>query len=642
MEGFLMNERTRRIGTARPASVVVGGACAIVLLAACGNLDIGSFGDTSRPDASVPEAGGGGEAGSSTGTGGESGNSVGTGGTSSGSAGIGGRSGGFAGTGGAAGSSAGTGGAAGSSAGNASGGGPVGGSGPSDDVRERAAVDGFFDPPPASAFLLPSGTIAEQSWQYSFQAPSSDWGDPNFDASSFATGFTGFHFGSPRPYDRGRTPWPQASPELWARATLTVTSPEEIPELVFWGRWDDKLEIYVNGELAASEAAWSSGYRYLGLREPARAALRVGDNTIAVHVTDEGDGKYFDLGVLRSAELGARPRSGFELTTALAVYGDTVERFMIERGIPAGVLAVMKRDEVVVSRGFGWSDKAMTTPIAEDAVLRVSVLDSMITGAAIRTLIDEDESLTEDTRVFPLLAEHGLTPAGGLVSNELVNDITLRHLTLHEDGLPPLPSPPKFYQDLGISADEVTIEDAVRWVYAEGPRIVPGTCGDLVDCGAVSATVSRYVIQVLRGDLLTYLRSVVLAPVQTTDIFLAHERLAGRSPREPGYLTLESPYDRWVYLEGQTYLAASAPALVRFSRGYHLEFGTRLVDSLTATWASPDNGTQWFVGGYAGTFSLLIQNRAEEVSIAVIFNIGGDYGSLAEELHGLTISDWGL
>lgn len=515
------------------------------------------------------------------------------------------------------------------------------------DVLERATVDGFFDRPPATAFLLPPGTIAETSWRHSFEPPPVDWIEPSFDASSFASGPTGFYFGTAMPEDRPRTPWPEDSPELWARATFTIPSAEQIPELMFWARWDDALQIYVNGVLAASQAGWSNGYRYLGLRAPARAALRTGENSIAVHVADYGSGKYFDLGIVRDARLTARPRSGFEQTPALAVYADAVERFMVEHGIPAGVLAVMKRDTVVVSRGLGWSNKAMTTPIAEDAVLRASVLDFLITRAALRTLLDSSGLIDEGTPVFPLLAERGLTPAPGLPFNDLVNDVTVNHLMLHEDGLQALPSPPQFSQDLRTSAEQLTIDDTLRWIYGAGPQIVPGQCPSPEGCGPVSDTVSRYLIHVLEGDLLTYLRDVILAPLNTSDIFLAHERLADRSPREPGYLTLESPYDRWVYIEGQTNLAATAPALVRFSRGYHLAFGTRLVDPLMGTWASGgDNGTQLFFGGQEGTFNFLLQRRFDEVSIALIFNICGEYDALLDELDALTNSiaesDWGL
>lgn len=606
------------------------GSCALLLLAACGTVRIGSYDDESkvaRPTDTEREASGG-----SAGSGGRpSGGASGTNGGSSGGTGSGGALGGDGGD---------------ASPGGAPGAGGTGGSGPSDDLLERAAVDGFFELPSAESFVLPSASFGDTSWRHTFEAPSGDWIEPEFDDSSFASGLGGFYFGNGMPGDVPRTPWPPDSAELWARASFTVPSEEDIPKLMLWGRWDDEIEIYLNGELAIVEKGWSRGYRYLGLSEAARAALRPGENSIAVHVRDGGGAKYFDVGILREERLTARPRSGFERTAALGAYTDRVERFMVEHGIPAGVLAVMKRDTVVVSRGLGWSDKAMTTPLAEDAVMRIPVLDSIITQAAVRTWLAANGSFDEDTLVFPLLAERGLTPPPGRVPDERSGAITVLHLLLEQDGLPALPSPPELYRDLQIKARTTTIEDSVRWLYGSTLLHAPGECPEPDGCGASSAAVSRYLIDALEGDFLTYLRDVVLEPLGTRDVFVAHERLADRSPREPGYFTLESPYDRWIYLEGQKALAASAPAVVRFARGYHSVFRTPLIDPLTGTWNESGGGSFEYGGGDDGSTCMLVQRLSDQVSVAVIFNIGGQYAALIPELHqvtdGLAESDWGL
>lgn len=602
--------------TTRSARLLsAAGLCAA--LAGCGKLEIGSRLASGAPDAGVgSEGNGAGFAAGSGGAGAQAGSAQ------AGSAGAG-------------------------SAGAGSAGAGSAGAGPLDDVRQRAAVDAFFDHPEAARFVLPSGTLAETPWLYTFDAPPHDWMDASFDGAGFSRGAVGFYFGTSMPEDEARTPWAEGAAELWARATFSLGSPEELSELVFWGRWDDTADIYVNGVLAASKVGWSQGYRYIGIRDEARAALRIGENIIAVHVVDAGGAKYFDLGLVRDRRLVTRPRTGFERTPALGVYTDTVERFMVERGIPAGVLAVMKRDAIVVSRGLGWSDKAMTRPIAEDAVLRVGMFDGLVTRAAIRAIIDASPSLTEDTPVFPLLAQRGLTPAPGFPPNDLVVDVTFRHLMLNEDGLRSLPHPQQFYRDLETSAEHVTAEHVMRWIYGAGPETVPGECPSPGGCGPVSDTVLRYFVHVHEGDLLEHLRQVVLAPMGTADVFPAHERLAGRSPREPGYFTLESPHDRWLYLENQLRLSATAPALVRFSRGYHVVYFNRLEDAVTGAWAPiPDNGTNVVVGGQEGTFDLLLQRLSDEVSVAVIFNITGDYGVLADELdvltNGIAESDWGL
>src|SRR5688572_21983153 len=127
----------------RTKSLSSGGAgvCVLALLAACGTVEIGSYGERATSGAPEPEAGNGGVS-SVAGNGGVS-SVAGNGGVSS-VAGNGGVSSAVAGSGGVSGAAAGSGGSSGAAA----------GSGPIGDVLARAAVDGFFDSPPATAFLL--------------------------------------------------------------------------------------------------------------------------------------------------------------------------------------------------------------------------------------------------------------------------------------------------------------------------------------------------------------------------------------------------------------------------------------------------------------------------------------------------------
>lgn len=82
-------------------------------------------------------------------------------------------------------------------------------------------------------------------------------------------------------------------------------------------------------------------------------------------------------------------------------------------------------------------------------------------------------------------------------------------------------------------------------------------------------------------------------------------------------------------------------------RRYHLGFGNKLIDPNTGEWAAvPDNGGGIFWGGMAGTTSMILQSRWDEVNIAWVFNQGGKYDTLATELEdivdSLSTADWGL
>ena len=523
----------------------------------------------------------------------------------------------------------------------------------------RAAVDGQFIAP--TQFVLKSGSVGGASWRYTTNAPQGvSWSQEGFYDGNWSVGEPGFSGADSRPGDVVGTPWSVSHvvdsdnpASLWLRKTFRATECD-LQQLMLWARWDDRIEIYVNGVLAASEQGWSAGYRYVGLNSPGRAALRVGSNTLAVKVIDEGGGRYFDLGVVRNAQLLERPTTGFESTTELGVFSDTVKRFMIEHGIPAATLAVMKEDELVVSRSFGWMEKEMLNPVPQNAVFRLASNDKPISLYAVRRIIDTatvdtatGETITESTQVFPLLRAHGLTSMPGSTPDSRVDDITIGQLIRHESGLNEMPGAVQFYQDMQKSSGQTTRQDNVRWVYSSALRWAPGSRSKYTSSGYM---VLRYLVQVLKGDLITYLREDVLSPNGGGDVFIAHERLAGRSAREPWYATLEAPYDRWVQLEDYTGLAASAEMQVRAMRRYSLKTGSPMNFPLSGVcdwnWGNSSNQCFQFGGGYAGTTSFQIQDGVNQVNIAVNFNLGGAYNSLAFELRrmaqSLPASAWGL
>ena len=343
--------------------------------------------------------------------------------------------------------------------------------------------------------------------------------------------------------------------DLWLRTTFRIDA-ADIPRALLWGRWDDTIEVYINGALAAPVEAYTPGYRYLGLKTA--TLVSGGPNTLAVHATDLGGARYFDLAVALNEALTTMPMSGFERTPTLAAYSTAVRQFMREHGIPGGVLAVMKKDQVVVNRAFGWADKSFTRPMLPDAVMRLGGQEVILTAGAVVTLIDagiEDpitrQKITRDTRVFPLLRAHGLTPLPGRTPVPEIDQVTVGMLLAFESGVSELPGDPgQLYADLGVAPGApTTAEDNVRWVYSMPlARPLGSPAGD----GYTGYMLLRHLVHVVTGDLLAFLRTAVFAPAGSSDVFIAHEPLAARNPREPGYLTLEPPYDRSIYLENCT------------------------------------------------------------------------------------------
>jgi len=157
-----------------------------------------------------------------------------------------------------------------------------------------AANNGHFlplPPSPASKEFLPTSEEDAQTWSFVTQKPAKDWAQPAFDASSWKTG--------PAPFGQGyvvNTPWTDTPGDIWLRRTVTL--PKTIPaKLVVRTIHDDDAEAYVNGVLAASAPGYVSDYADLPMSDAARAALKSGENVIAVHCHQNAGAQVIDVGI---------------------------------------------------------------------------------------------------------------------------------------------------------------------------------------------------------------------------------------------------------------------------------------------------------------------------------------------------------
>jgi CubicO group peptidase (beta-lactamase class C family) len=549
-------------------------------------------------------------------------------------------SGGTGGTGGSAGAS-GSGGKGGSAGSGAAGSGGLGGAIQQDDE--------FYERP--SSFILQPGQLSSAPWRYRFTAPAADWKESGFSDSSWSSGAPGFYTGAALRDDVRRTLWAARRadgtfPDLYARTTFVVTSLEAVNEAVFWGRWDDTLEVYINGVPAVNEVGSTGGYRFTGLSAEARNALKITEpgqpsvpNTLAIKVRDTSDAggeAYFDLGIARSLTLRQMPIAGSEHSPRLAEYTWAMQRFMQQHGLTAGALAVMKENRIVVNRAFGWKDRLLTTPLPANALMRIASVQKSSTVAAMRKIIDEGyvdsvsgQTITEATLVFPLLVQHGLTPPPGATIDPRINSVTIGHLMEHRAGLSGLDIGPFYYDTLGIAVGQERPIDNVRFIYGRPLEFTPGSQEVYSNSGY---GVLQFLITVFKGDLSTYLRNQLFAQVAPAEFFPAFERLNLRSPREPFYATFEQGVQRWLILENENNVVATAEALVRSARAYALFSGERLLDPVSGAYIG--GGFVWVRGGGGtGVTSILYQDQSRQVSFATILNIDTNQDALVRELE---------
>ena len=147
--------------------------------------------------------------------------------------------------------------------------------------------------PPVSRDFVPTSELAAQVWQYTTDKPAADWFASAFDASGWKSGPAPFGAG----YDGVNTDWKTG--DLWLRRkfTLPAVIPSKLNVIV---KHDEDVEIYVNGILAASAAGYNGAYIQLPLSGAARATLKPGKNTLAVHCHQTIGGQVLDVGITKA------------------------------------------------------------------------------------------------------------------------------------------------------------------------------------------------------------------------------------------------------------------------------------------------------------------------------------------------------
>lgn len=128
------------------------------------------------------------------------------------------------------------------------------------------------------------------AWRYTQQTPAADWQQPEFDDAIWELGRGGFGTRD-TPGARVGTVWNSA--DIWLRKSLLLS---EIPaEPVLLIHHDEDVEVYINGKLVVSLSGWTQDYESVAIAPQHRDALKVGDNTLAVHCHQNTGGQFIDV-----------------------------------------------------------------------------------------------------------------------------------------------------------------------------------------------------------------------------------------------------------------------------------------------------------------------------------------------------------
>jgi Domain of Unknown Function (DUF1080)/Glycosyl hydrolases family 2, sugar binding domain/Glycosyl hydrolases family 2, TIM barrel domain/Glycosyl hydrolases family 2 len=163
-----------------------------------------------------------------------------------------------------------------------------------------AANRRMYETPPRITHLAPASDRAAQTWRYTATAPSATWFDPAFDDAAWQSGPGGFGAMDTR-FARVGTEWKTA--DIWLRRTVDLPAGNlTAPHLRVYH--DDDAQVYLNGTLVTELPGANSGFAYVPLTGAARAALRPGKNTIAVHAHQTRGGQFIDVGLVDVIEPG--------------------------------------------------------------------------------------------------------------------------------------------------------------------------------------------------------------------------------------------------------------------------------------------------------------------------------------------------
>jgi predicted alpha-1,2-mannosidase len=172
------------------------------------------------------------------------------------------------------------------------------GASPLDQPYSLSVGFGHSSSQPVITTLAPVSPAKSFTWRYTTTQPGEGWFTPGFSDTAWQQGRGGF--GTADVKVTPNTPW--TSPDIWMRTTFNLKTLPAHAKLAVYH--DQDVEIYLNGVLAATEADYVHKYKSLPITAEALATLKVGQNTLAMHVRHPEDGgrRFADATVVEESE----------------------------------------------------------------------------------------------------------------------------------------------------------------------------------------------------------------------------------------------------------------------------------------------------------------------------------------------------
>ena len=134
--------------------------------------------------------------------------------------------------------------------------------------------------------VLPASDEEDYSVQYTEEAPSSNWIEPNYDDRTWKRGAAPFGDNL-----SAQTRWLKR--DLWVRRTFTIDDPN-LAQLYLKIKHDDDGVVYLNGE-KIYESGLKTSFDFKKISQP----LKKGKNILAVHAVNTGGAAWLDFGIVK-------------------------------------------------------------------------------------------------------------------------------------------------------------------------------------------------------------------------------------------------------------------------------------------------------------------------------------------------------
>jgi CubicO group peptidase (beta-lactamase class C family) len=328
-----------------------------------------------------------------------------------------------------------------------------------DETRMREANRALFTRPPVVQPLVPIARDTPSTWRYVTWQPASGWNTPGFDDVSWLSGPGGFGTASTPGAAMG-TVW--NTNEIWLRRTF------ELPEGAAWVNphlmlhHDEDAEVFINGVLAAKLSGFTTDYELTAISADARATLKAGRNTIAIHCRQTTGGQFIDAGLVDVAP----PSKNAELK---AGFQDKLDELRQRAGFP-GVTVSIAFDDGLTLDGASGSAASAGPPLSTSSRMPAAGVGKTFIAAAILQAVDEGV-LDLDTPIEKWLGRQLWFPR---LPN--AHALTLRLLLSHRSGIPDVSSTEPVVRAMTTTAGRRwSSAELVQFVLDQKPVFKPGT-----------------------------------------------------------------------------------------------------------------------------------------------------------------------